>query len=259
LANGLAHSEEIQLSQRLVIAGLITAFVFTGIPLIVGRWGRVDWSSGFGLRKTSVAALASAGLLGLALWPLAHEIYVASVDFGIATLGSEQMDKAKSLLNELQGLPLPLVLMTLAIVPGVFEELCFRGFLFASFRSMIAGWQTIVITSALFGLFHEVLGPGRFLPSVFLGLVLGWVRLRTNSVLPCMLLHILHNGLLLSVMHWREALDYGVVAVRSHLPATWLMAAVVGVFVAGAMLVASTRAQAASVGGIPSPRSSIGM
>ncbi len=35
------------------------------------------------------------------------------------------------------------------------------------------------------------------MPSTFLGLVLGWVCYRTGSVLPGMLLHASHNGLLL--------------------------------------------------------------
>jgi ABC-2 type transport system permease protein/sodium transport system permease protein len=183
----------------------------------------------------------------LALWPLAHEVYLASVNIGLSTLSGEQIERAKTLIDELALLPLPLILITLALVPGVFEELCFRGFLFAALRSVITGWQTVVVTAALFGLFHEVLGPGRFLPSACLGFVLGWVRLRTGSVLSCMLLHVVHNGLLLSMIHWHEALDAGgVTAAKSHLPTTWLLAAAVGVVVAGSLLVASTRAKAQS-------------
>jgi hypothetical protein len=47
----------------------------------------------------------------------------------------------------------------------------------------------------LFGLFHVVIGspasPERFLPSVFMGLLLGWLAWRSGSVLPGMLLHLL--------------------------------------------------------------------
>ena len=52
-------------------------------------------------------------------------------------------------------------------------------------------------SAVLFGVFHEVLFSGRLLPSTFLGLVLGFVRLRSGSVLPGIVLHVLHNGLLL--------------------------------------------------------------
>ena len=52
--------------------------------------------------------------------------------------------------------------------------------LFSSLRTVTTPWRTIVATAVLFGLFHVVAGtvlaPERFLPSAFLGLVLGWVR-----------------------------------------------------------------------------------
>ena len=53
-----------------------------------------------------------------------------------------------------------------------------------------------------------------------------------------MVLHMLHNGVLLSISYWREALEargWGV-AEQSHLPMAWLAAAAVGIVVAGAML-----------------------
>lgn len=243
LANSLAHSRDASLVMRLALASIITAIVFASIPLTVAMFGRVRWTSGLGLTNARPVQFLAAGLLGLMLWPIAHEIYLASVGIGLSALGGEQILRVKQLLEELQGVPLWMILLALAIVPAVCEEFFFRGFLFAALRSAITGWQTIVATAILFGLFHEVLGPGRFLASACLGLVLGWVRLRTGSVLPCMVLHMLHNGLLLSISYWREALearDWDV-AEQSHLPATWLAAATVGILVAATMLVISTR------------------
>jgi ABC-2 type transport system permease protein/sodium transport system permease protein len=248
LANSLVHSRDASLGMRLAAAGAITAVVFGAIPLVVAAFGRVRWASGLGLTRARPMQVLAAGLLGLVLWPIAHEIYLASVGIGLSALGDEQIRRARQLVDELQGLPIWLILLSLAVVPAVCEEFFFRGFLFAALRSAISGWQTIVATAILFGLFHEVLGPGRFVSSACLGLVLGWVRLRTGSVLPCMLLHMLHNGLLLAISYWRPALEargWGV-AEQSHLPGTWLAAAVAGIVVAGAMLVVSTRGRAAT-------------
>ena len=85
--------------------------------------------------------------------------------------------------------------------------------------------------------------PGRFLASTFLGFVLGWVRMRTASVLPCMLLHALHNGLLLSVLYYGEELVARGwhIEEQSHLPASWLAASAVLVALTAGMLVAATR------------------
>jgi hypothetical protein len=94
----------------------------------------------------------------------------------------------------------------------------------------------------LFGVFHEAIFPGRLLTSTFLGLVLGWVRLRAGSVVPCIVLHAVHNGLLLAVAHWRdELIAYGLdIEQQIHLPRHWLAYAALGVLVAtGVMLVGS--------------------
>ncbi len=111
------------------------------------------------------------------------------------------------MLSEMYGLPLWLILLTLAVVPAVFEELCFRGFLFASLRTLLAADRSVIASAMLFGVFHEVIFPGRLLTSTFLGLVLGWVRMRTGSIIPGIVLHMVHNGLLLMLSYWREDLE----------------------------------------------------
>lgn len=243
LGTGLARSTELPMGRRLVVIGLITAVVFGGIPLLLSMIGRVRWSSGFGIRPVNAATVFSAALLGLVLWPIAHEIFLLSHQAGLSVLGQEQIRAAESMIVAWQELPLGLILVTMAIVPSVFEELSFRGFLFSSLRSVLAPDRTVVVSALLFGVFHEVLMPGRFLASTFLGVVLGWVRLRTSSVVPCMVIHALHNGLLLSASYYRDELvargwD---VEERAHLPATWLAAAVVCIVLTASLLIASTR------------------
>ncbi len=252
LGTGVAGSKELDMGRRLVVVGLISAAVFGGVPVLLATFGRVRWSTGFAMRRVGAPALLSAALLGLVLWPVAHEIYLVSERAGLSVLGQEQVRAAQAMLAAWRELPLGLILVMMAVVPGLFEELAFRGFLFSSLRTVLAPDRTVLVSSLLFGLFHEVLTPGRFLTSTFLGLVLGWVRLRTQSVLPCMALHVVHNGLLLSVSYYEGALTargWGVEE-RAHLPATWLAAAAVGIVIAGAILVATTR-RATSVEGEP--------
>jgi len=243
LGTGLAQSTELAMGRRLVVIGLITAIVFGGIPILFAMFGRVRWSSGLGLKPVNAVVLLAAAILGLALWPIAHEIYLISERLGLSMLGEEQVRAAKAMLDAWRDVPLWLILAALAVAPGVFEELCFRGFLFSSLRSVLAPDRTVVASAVLFGLFHEVLTPGRFLASTFLGLVLGWVRLRTGSVLPCMVLHTLHNGLLLAMSYYRdEIIARGWdIEEQAHLPMMWLALSVVAIVGAGTMLVAMTQ------------------
>jgi sodium transport system permease protein len=243
LAGNLSQMREFTMSQRLVGNALITVLVFGGIPALLALFGRVRWSSGFGMRSATIWQFLACAVLGLSLWPVAHELFLLGKWLGIATLSRERLDLAKSILEQWKGLSPALILVVMAVVPGVFEEFCFRGYLFGALRSVLSAAQTIVISALLFGLFHEVLAPGRLLPSAFMGFVLGWVRWRTGSVLPCMLLHVLHDGLLISVILWREQLtDFGIGADEAeHLPTTWLAMAAVAIAGGVMMLVAATR------------------
>ena len=132
LTNNLGRSRDASLSMKLLAISLITAGVFGGIPLVVATFGRVRASSGFGLVKARPLQFLAAALLGVSLWPVAHEIYLASVGLGMSSLGKEQFEQARQTLDALQSMPLWAILLTFAVVPAVFEEFFFRGFLFAA-------------------------------------------------------------------------------------------------------------------------------
>ena len=125
----------------------------------------------------------------------------------------------------------------------------FRGYLLRALLAVASPKRAIVISAALFGVFHvlttSVLGTERLLPSTFLGLVLGWVCWRSRSVLPGILLHACHNGLLLMVLYYQEELvarGWGI-AERSHMPASWLAVSSVVAVIGLALVWFSARAK----------------
>jgi sodium transport system permease protein len=247
LAGLLSHSPDMAIEQRLSVAALVTAFVFGGVPWVIAMFSRVTMPGGAGIRKAHLASFVAAALLGAALWPAAHELFLFNQWLGITTLGADKIAAVKNLLDEWQNISPAWILLTLAIVPGVFEELFFRGFFFTSLQKLLSPWKTILVTAILFGLFHvvaaNVLAPERFLPSAFLGVALGWVRYRSNSVLPCMLLHAVHNGLLLSVIYWRDSLAAAGIGMEenAHVPATWMLLAGVAAIAGIAVLAMTSR------------------
>ena len=196
--------------------------------------------------RTSVRLLAAA-VLGLVLWPAAHELFLLNERIGITALPVDQIAEVKAFLEQWRSISPVWILVALAVVPGVCEEFFFRGMFYTSLRTVTTAWRTIVASAVLFGLFHvvtaTVFAPERLLPSTFLGLVLGWVRHRTGSVLPCMVLHVLHNGLLLSIVYWRDELaarGFGLEE-AAHLPIAWLLLAATGIAVAVALMILTTR------------------
>ncbi len=148
-------------------------------------------------------------------------------------LAEEHVEAIRDVLDSWQQLPLLYILLIFAVIPAVFEELFFRGFLFTALLRSLSVGRAIVISAVLFGIFHVVAGtlaPERFLPSTFMGLILGWACWKTGSVFPGMLLHAVHNGLLVTMgyyMDWLNAHHWGQQH-AIHLPAYWIGCAVVG-------------------------------
>jgi ABC-2 type transport system permease protein/sodium transport system permease protein len=247
LANLLARLSWMSIGARLMLGAAVTAALFALLPLAFALMQRISLREAFRLRRAPWAAFVAAALLGLSLWPIAHEIFLLNRVLGLSVLSQERIEAARQLLESWRGLSTIWILLALAVTPAVCEEFFFRGYLFTALARRCRPLTTICATAILFGVFHVVvtsmLSVERLLPSTFLGLMLGWVCWRTGSVLPGMLLHACHNGLLLTIACYREALmerGWGI-AEQSHLPATWLTASVICIAAALVLLQLTTR------------------
>jgi membrane protease YdiL (CAAX protease family) len=92
-----------------------------------------------------------------------------------------------------------LMLVETAVAAPIVEELMFRGLLFPALRSRWGYVSGVVLTSAVFGLLHPNL-PAGFLPLWTLGAAFAVVFQRRQSLLPCIVMHALHNGFVTVMM-----------------------------------------------------------
>ena len=83
-----------------------------------------------------------------------------------------------------------LYLFALTVVPAVVEEFAFRGVILGSLKKYGSGYA-IVVSSVLFGLMHGNIVQIPF-AAVF-GLVVGYIALATDSIIPCIIIHFLNN------------------------------------------------------------------
>jgi membrane protease YdiL (CAAX protease family) len=83
-----------------------------------------------------------------------------------------------------------------ALVAPVVEELTFRG-LGQSLLAFLGRWPSIVVVGISFGLAHGLVEA--LLVLVPFGIALAWLRDRTKSVYPGMIVHGLFNGVALAV------------------------------------------------------------
>ncbi|MCA9642382.1 MAG: CPBP family intramembrane metalloprotease, partial [Myxococcales bacterium] len=86
-------------------------------------------------------------------------------------------------------------LVAFVLFPTLFEEWLDRGVLWIALRRLANARMTILLTASLFAMTHGLDGAGLAeLPTRFLlGLVLGWLRHRSGSLLPSMACHFTNN------------------------------------------------------------------
>lgn len=92
-------------------------------------------------------------------------------------------------------------IIIIALLPGICEEILFRGYFINAFTKH-GFWKAILISALLFGLFH--MSPFRMIPTAFLGFWMGYMLLRTGSILIPIFAHILNNGFALTIAHYGE-------------------------------------------------------
>lgn len=92
------------------------------------------------------------------------------------------------------------ILFFLAILPGICEEIAFRGVLFHGLHRRLSPVALVVATGLIFGMFHVSLF--RIGPTAYLGMVLASVVLLTGSLYPAIVWHALNNAIALVAGHY---------------------------------------------------------
>ncbi len=93
------------------------------------------------------------------------------------------------------------LLFLIALTPAICEELVFRGVLLQGLASEMTGRRAIIGSAIIFGAFHLSTATAiRFLPTLWLGLLLGYVVWRTRSIFTGMMMHFVNNGLIVLIV-----------------------------------------------------------
>ena len=143
---------------------------------------------------------------GLSILMVQASIWMAGPDAG-SSGGSEALGALTS-----SELPLLGVIALMAIVPGIFEEILFRGYVLSGMipdstkrgrdrdadGRIITPWNAIIVTAVLFGVMHLQLVRVPLL--ALAGVVLGWLAWRTRTLWISIFAHALFNSTSVLVM-----------------------------------------------------------
>lgn len=175
-----------------VVVNLVVIF-FGGSLFMIRRYG-LNPVEALGLKRVHPAAwiavilgAPSALLVGVGLAELVNAFVFPVPERLLESFGQELMGP---------DLPLWQLVLFLTVMPGIFEELTFRGVLLHGLRKRIKRrWLLALTVGLVFGLFHVSLF--RIVPTAFLGFVLTWVVLFGGSIYPAMLWHAMNNAIAL--------------------------------------------------------------
>lgn len=160
---------------------LVLTFLLTSSPR---RTLRLTWPH--------ASDLLLAVSLALALNPVTHELgRIVSQVFPMSEL-------QKSVIEQIMGtLPgIGALLLAFAFVPAVCEELAFRGFILSGLEDGYRRWSAVVLSAFLFGFLHVLLSfSQQLINATLMGVVLALLAIRSRSILPGIILHVINNGL----------------------------------------------------------------
>jgi sodium transport system permease protein len=163
--------------------------VMLGGSLLMIRRYRLDLRQALALRPVKPVVLLAV-VLG------APGLYLTGV--ALARLSGLLFPVPERLIEEFSrtllpaGVPVGELLLLVAVLPGICEEIAFRGVLLHGLRRRYRPAVLCLVVGLIFGLFH--LDLARILPTAFLGVALAAVTLLTGSLYPAMLWHALNNA-----------------------------------------------------------------
>jgi sodium transport system permease protein len=162
---------------------------------LIARW---TWTTTFAWRPTTLAALAGGALLGIGASPWAN-LFVAAQYEAWAPDPASRIEQSQWLLGSLTTSPIPKILL-IAALAGVCEEMLFRGPIQTALAQRMRPWIALTVGGFIFAAAHLDLHnvPVRLL----LGMMLGWLVLRTGSIFPAMLAHGAYDLVQLALATW---------------------------------------------------------
>jgi membrane protease YdiL (CAAX protease family) len=163
-----------------------TGLVLIGAALLTLRLARVPRAEGLGLERPRPAAIAAACLGVVGLGPVS-EVVLSLAQRVLPGLTLGTLDSINSAVLET---PLWVTLPVVALLPGLSEELFFRG---AFQRAFGAGAKAIAISGVAFAAFH--VDPHHALAILPVGLFLAWTAARTGTVWVPVIAHVVNNAL----------------------------------------------------------------
>ena len=174
----------------------VNQLIILAVPVFTVWYMKSDIKQLFSFRKPQKGSVFGSVLLYLGSYCLI--VVIAAILTGLLPESTSNLQETFVPIVEA---PLPLMLLVIAVMPAIGEEILFRGFLLGSLREKTGRPILAVLISGLvFGAFHMSLV--KLLPTFLLGVLFAGIVCRTGSIYVTMGLHFLNNAVSMLAMKY---------------------------------------------------------
>jgi len=178
------------LTEILIILPALVACLYFKMPLI----------KTFRLHKTSPSVILYSIIISLAVFIIGDEIdRIIFLIFPMPDVLYESMTKLMQIDSLMDGI---ILIVSGVLFAAVAEEMLFRGVLQKSIEHFREPATAIVLSSVFFAIIH--FNPWAALQIMLLGLFLGYMAWKANSIFPAIILHGLNNLFSMILMNLPE-------------------------------------------------------
>lgn len=223
-------------TRELILSNSVGQIFGLALPAFAFAWlharrvGAFLRMRGVDLRLLGLSIVGVLGMQPVVQW-LAQLNQALPLPEALQAFEQTQLEMIRSVLESGMGVSFNLVM--LALVPGVCEELLFRGYAQRQFERWGGAASGILLSGILFGAYH--LRPTQLLPLMVLGTYLAYLTWRTGSLLPAMAVHVVHNGLAVVVSRYVRSMPEYDMRALEQAPMPWY-AVVSGLVIVGSVL-----------------------
>ena len=198
-------------------SGLIKTQLFLILlpTIFIIRLGKLDLQRVLSIQKTKGINFL---LISLAAIPIFLLVNLLAQIINIIYPFPEHYLEAFQNLFFLEGSSFWYAVLIIAILPGIMEEVMFRGYFIKAFRDK-GVWYSILVSGVLFAILH--LDMYRMIPVAILGFWLGYILLRTKSIFIPITAHIVNNFMALLIARYGEQIPALQIIIEDDMIAWW--------------------------------------
>lgn len=179
---------------------VVNQILILAMPLLLVWYMKSDIKKLFSLKVPKIKDI----LGGLILYVGVYAIMLV-VSYVLVLIFPESAENTQMTFDLMMEQSFVLVVLVMAVMPAIGEELYFRGLMFGSMRYRYKAVWAIVVSSVIFGAFH--LSIVKILPTGMLGACFAYITYTSGSIYIGMFLHFFNNLMSAVAMKYPEQME----------------------------------------------------